>query len=269
MGNQQSKSTAVSDVLNKATTNVLLTNSNNCAQNNSQRQSILLNNIDLRGTGCSLNISGIHQDATQMPNFSCSAQASNDADLMTKLQTAIDQEAQSKVSGMGGAINSESVSKSVTKLKNIVSTNLKVSNLSQCVQNNMQSQEQVISNIFSGCPLYCNTGCQSGYDCDTTLCKFNINDLGQVATQKAVASCLTENTNIAQAIQDISSDLKQKVASSNTGIDIMALLGSWMIPLIICIVSIFLISIGIMFMPEGKSTELASSASMLMQNMKQ
>lgn len=238
MGNQTSTSNAVMDVVNKATTSVMMSNSSKCGQSNTQTQSIDISNIDTSGTSCSININGVHQTAVQTPNFSCLSDSSQSANLKSDLKTAIKQEADSAVSGIGGALNSQAVSNATTKLQNIVDTNVNISNVSSCVQDNLQSNDFKLHFLKSGCPGYCATGCATGFTCDTSKCSLNINDISQTATQVAVANCVSKNTALATAITSIANDLTQSAKSKNTGIDLFASLGGLgvFIPIIISVV---------------------------------
>lgn len=254
MGNQTSTSEIIMDVVNKATTNVMMSNSSKCAQNNTQSPSIEISNIDTSGTGCSINVSGISQTAVQTPSFSCLNDSSQTADLQSQLRTALQNEADSAVSGLGGALNSEAVSKATTKLQNIVETNVNISNLSSCIQNNLQNQDFKLNFLKSGCPRYCDTGCPTGFTCDMNKCNLNINNISQTATQAAVTNCTSKNTVLNNGITDISNDLSQSAKSKNSGIELFASLtslgglGSFMIPLIISIILCIIIALSSMTM---------------------
>ena len=247
MGNQQSTSNAVMDVVNTATTNVLMQNSSKCGQNNSQSQSIDISNIDTSGTSCSININGVSQTAVQTPSFSCLSDSSQSANLQSQLQTAIKQQADSAVSGIGGALNSQATSNAITKLQNVVNTNINISNISTCVQNNLQNQDFKVHFMRSGCPGYCSTGCPPGIICDMSKCSLNIGNISQTATQAAVANCTSKNSTLTSAVTSIANDLSQSAVSKNTGIDLgasLASFGTFVIPLIISIVLCILIFLG-------------------------
>lgn len=223
MGNQTSTANTISNVLNTATTDILMQNSSNCAQNNSQTQSLTLG--DINAIGCSVNISNISQKASQTPNFTCSSNNNNNNSIMTQLQTAIKQHAKAAVSGIPGAINSQAVSNSISKIQNAVNTNVNISNLSNCVQNNFQSQKLNTGKINVICPQFCNTGCQQGYNCDMTLCAVNENNISQLATQTAVGKCLQKNVALNSAISSVANTLSQSSSAANTGINLANLLG--------------------------------------------
>jgi hypothetical protein len=254
MGNQTSTSEAVMDVVNKATTNVIMSNSSKCGQNNTQKLDINISNI--KSPNCPVKIHGIQQTAIQSPSFTCLSDSSQTANLQSQLKTAIKNQADSAVSGIGGALNSQAASKATTKLQNIVETNVNISNVSSCVQDNLQDVNTIINNIESGCPGYCNRGCAGITDaniCKAMMdkCVTDISDIAQTATQAAVANCTSKNTALTSAISDIANDLSQSATSKNTGVDLFASLasvGGSIIPGIISIVLCIIIALASMMM---------------------
>lgn len=254
MGNQTSTSNAVMDVVNKATTNVMMSNSSKCAQDNRQKLDINISNI--KSSNCPIKIHGIQQTVVQSPSFTCLSDSSQSADLQTQLQTAIKQQADAAVSGIGGSLNSQAVSNATTKLQNIVNTNVNISNVSSCVQANLQDVNTIINNIESGCPSYCATGCVGITDaniCKSMLdkCVTDISDISQTATQAAVVNCTSKNTALTSAINDIANDLSQSATSKNTGVDLFASLasvGGIFVPIIISVVLCIIIVLSFMMM---------------------
>jgi len=250
MGNQTSTSESVMDVVNKATTNVMMSNSSQCSQTNSQAPAIKITDLDSSGTSCNINVSNVSQTAIQTPSFSCLSDSNMSADLSSQLKSAIKNEADSAVSGIGGALNSEAVSKATTKLQNIVETNVNISNVSSCVQNNLQTPELFIQRLKSGCPRYCEIGCNdqiSDAKCAIMMknCTLNVDNISQTATQAAVANCVSKNTALTTAVSEIANDLTQSATSKNTGVDLFASLasvGGSMFPAIISIVLCIIIA---------------------------
>jgi hypothetical protein len=242
MGNQQSTASAVSDVVNKSVTNVLLNTSSSCKQSNTSVQKLDFSNITA-GEGCSLNFNNISQTSTQTPNFSCSNSASNEQNLLNQFKTQLDQQAQSTVAGLAGALNSQSSSEIVNNLKNKIENNINISSVSQCVQDNIAKQKQNYNKIVASCPGYCRNLQQCvGVDpklCDMSKCSTNFSNISQAITQAAVGQCMSSNTNVTKAINDASNQISQIAKSENKGIDFAALfasLGVWFLPLIICVV---------------------------------
>lgn len=252
MGNQQSTSNAIMDVVNTATTNVLMQNSNICGQNNSQSQTISISNI--KSPNCPVKISGISQTALQAPNFTCLSDSSQSANIATQLQSAIKQQADAAVGGLSLQLNSQAVSNATTKIQNAVNTNVNISNLSSCIQNNLQDQNTTIHTIESGCPSYCAIGCAGISDsklCETMLskCSTDISNISQAATQAAVANCTSKNSALTSAVTSIANDLSQSASSSATGINIpgLASLGALALPCIIIVIILIILAVGFMF----------------------
>ena len=235
MGNQQSTAEAITDTINDTVTNVMVSNQSLCGQNNSAIQSINIGNINAKG--CGFNMSGITQTSVQKPNFSCFSSQTNNASLLTSLKNSLQQQATSELSGLGGAINSQSLSTTASTLVNDITNNMNLTNLSSCIQNNIASQEFSQGNINVQCPSCCNN---PGPSCNQRNCVVNISNLSQQLTQSAVANCLSENSNLLSVINQIASEISQKTASSNTGISMSLLGGIGGIVLLIILIIIIL-----------------------------
>lgn len=222
MGNQQSTANTINDTVNKAMTNVLMNSSSNCSQNNSSVQELSFSDIK-SDPGCRLNFSNISQTSVQTPNFTCSSDSKNNADLLNQFKTQLQQQAQATLSGIPGAINSQSVSNTVNKLQNDITNNINVNQVSNCVQNNLASQKAQFGHIESSCPGFCQTGCPPGYNCDMNLCSVDFNNISQSITQAAVAKCVSSNSTVTNAVNNAANDLSQTSSAKNTGIDFTSL----------------------------------------------
>lgn len=238
MGNQQSTSAAISDVVNKSMSNVLLSSSNSCSQNNSAIQEINFKDIKTTG-GCQLKFSGISQATFQSPNFTCSSSSANSSDLSTKFKNELDQQAAANVSGLGG-LNSAANSSTISNLKNDITNNINISDVSTCVQSNLAKNTMNFSLTAdcTGCGLKCTGNPQV---CENT-CITSYSDISQNLTQSAVGSCMASNTNVAKVIADASDTIKQTSTASNTGIGLGGEIGigaSCSIIMIICILCIY------------------------------
>ncbi len=239
MGNSQSTSQAVSDIVNTSMTNVLMSSSNNCGQNNSASQQLDFNDISA-GQGCNLSFDGISQKLIQTPNFTCSSNSNNESQLMASFQSQLDQNANAAVSGLPSALNSQAISQTISKLKTDISNNIQINQVSNCVQNNIAEQKMKFGKISTSCPAYCNNpllckGVESL--CDMSKCTTKFSNISQDLTQAAVSSCLASNANLTKVISDVSNKISQTAESKNTGIS-MAGIASSLIPLliIVCII---------------------------------
>ena len=222
MGAQQSISTSVNKVLNESISNTMISNVSNSAQNNAASNSISFDNITA-GPGCNLDFSNISQKLIQIPNFSSMSSNSNSQDLQTKFNTALDQKVDSAVSGLAGGVYTASVSKAISDTKNIVKNNTNISNLATCVQDNIAKNTANFAHIVTNCPGYCasTVGCPKDNVCDFSLCTTKFDNITQDLTQKAVASCVSQNTTVSKAMTDLTNTITQATSSKNTGIDPM------------------------------------------------
>lgn len=240
MGNRQSTANIVSETINKSMTNVLMSNSQTCQQNNNSAQELKIENITAKD-GCSLSISGISQQMVQAPNFSCSSNSSNEADLLAKFKTELEQQASATMSGFSSAINSSVTTDVKNKLVNDITSNINVSNTSQCVQNNIAEQSASLNKITSSCPIYCwnptvATACAKSGNCDFSKCEVQIKDISQSITQEAVANCLSSNSNVTNIINEASNKIEQTADTKDEGIS----MGQMMISLVIILIILFM-----------------------------
>ncbi len=250
MANQQSVSNTISETINNSMTNVMMKSSQNCSQNNTQAQTMNFNNITAKD-GCSLSFSGITQEAKQSPNFTCAMNSSNSSELSNALKSQLEQQANAKVSGLGGALNSQSISSNISKTINNIVTNIDISQVANCVQNNLSTQTMNFQQIQASCPTYCKNP-QLCKDlpkslCDMSKCEVKFGDIEQNMVQEAVASCLSANSNIQQVVNKISNEVKQAATAETKGIDPTSFLLSSMLPSLI-ITFIILSSSAFLFM---------------------
>lgn len=224
MGNQTATSTAMTDVLNSAITNVIMESSSKCGQDTSLVQTINVSGVKTKGCG-KVKISDISQESMQTVNFSCSNDATNEAELLSKLKSELDQKSSAAVSGIGGALNSQSNSTLIANLKNEVVNNISMKTLSECISKTVAEQTQNYTNLEFDCteglPGYCNTGCPPGYQCDMSSCKtsFELSKLNQNLVQQATATCTAKAENLGKIINESSSKIEQTSEATNTGWD--------------------------------------------------
>jgi len=244
MGNQQSRSNIINETINKSATSVFLNSSANCGQNNNVIQQLSFSNIKA-GDGCNTEFDGITQISVQAPTFSCSSDIANETDLMAKFKTELQQNAKAEVSGLAGAVNSESIAEATNKLVNDISNNININSLSNCVQDNYVKQTADFNNISLSCPAYCNNpGLCAGLNptlakllCNPDKCTNKFSNINQSIVQKAVGECVQKNSNIQKVIAEADTSLVQSAESKNTGIDIAEIVSSFglsiMLPIII------------------------------------
>lgn len=243
MGNQTANAESITEVVNQAVTNVIMESSSKCGQDTSSVQTINVSGIKAT---CKKNIfSDISQESMQAVNFSCAIDGKNEAELMSAFANKLDQAAAAKVSGIGGALNSESNSKVVADIKNQIINNINMKNISECIQKTVSEQTQNYTNLTFDCkeglPVYCNKGCPDGYTCDFSLCAdtiFEISKISQNLVQKAAATCVSKNENLSKVINTASSEIKQISEATTKGIDptMISLISAIPSILFVCIV---------------------------------
>lgn len=271
MGAQQSTSNVINDTVNKSISNVLVSSSSNCAQNNTLENTQIFKNIT-PDEGCSLTFTNISQTAQQSPNFTCSSNSTNDSQLATQFKNDLQQEIDKKVSNFPIGYASD-VSEITNKLVNDITNNISISNVSSCVQNNMLQQKQEFDTIKGSCPSYCNkSNSQMCVDlakispslaattCDMSKCNITFNNITQSSIQSAVGNCLSSNANYQSILSETATELSQVAKSENKGVDLGGifeslgnaasnLLTSSFLPLIIIgIVVVLVIAIGAYFL---------------------
>jgi len=224
MGNQTATSTAMTEVLNKAITNVIMESSSKCGQDTSSIQSINVSGIKTKG--CKQNIiSDINQESMQTVNFSCANDAKNDSELLSTLKSELGQESSAAVSGIGGALNSQSNSTLFSNVQNEIVNNINMKNMSECIQKTVNEQTQNYKDLTFDCteglPGYCSTGCPNGFTCDFSVCdtKFEFSKIRQNLVQQATGTCTAKSENLSKIISDASSKVEQKSEATTKGID--------------------------------------------------
>ena len=281
---QQSRSDILNDTINKSATSVFLNSSSNCGQNNNSIQQLSFSDIKT-GKGCNTIFDGITQMSVQSPIFSCTSNTANETDLLSKFKTELQQNSKSLVSGLSGALSSDSISTATNKLVNDVSKNISINSLSNCVQDNYSKQILDFKNIELSCPAYCgNPDLCSGLSlplaqllCNPDKCTNKFNDINQTILQKSIATCTLSNSNLQKTIDDIGNELTQTSTSENTGIDLAKIISSfgltvWLPFIIIGVIGLFLVYI-VYSMSSGSLTpsksQLAPQSQLLSQYLPQ
>jgi hypothetical protein len=266
MGNQQSRSNLINETINKSATSVILNSSANCGQNNNAIQQLSFSNIK-GGDGCNTVFDGISQISVQAPTFTCSSSAENETDLLAKFKTELQQNANSDVSGLAGAVNSESISEVTNKLVNDISNNININSLSNCVQDNYEKQTTDYNNISLTCPAYCNDLGSLLKDetnpiiakllSDTCTNKFS--NLSQNLVQKSVGECMLSNSNIQKIISDADTSLVQSAESKNSGIDIAEIINSFGLSVFLPLIIIAIVGLVGFYLFSNMTTGTVSS----------
>lgn len=212
MGNfQSSVSYSESNLVTNAVTNVLMESSSLCTQSGAFVQQMDINNVMNNCAEGDINITGVSQNMEIRLNFTCAQSVEQESGLLQKFKNDLDKQISAKTEGAGLPLSSnQSMSASITKIKNNITTNIKISNVAQCVQNTIASQRMTLSNIIRNCPK----GAGSG--------NINIRDIKQQLVASSVASCIQNNKALNKASQELENKLKEFLESSTKGIDPMS-----------------------------------------------
>jgi hypothetical protein len=252
MGNQQSISRVINDTINKSLTNVVMNSSQTCQQVNASAQTLNFNNI--QSNGCTLNFSNISQETQQSPNFTCALKSENTSSLLSDFRTKLQQEANSKTSGVSGSLNNQAISEITNKLTNDITNNISITQMAECIQKTLDEQTQNYTNIKGVCPTWCNAPatCAQGLDpgialklCDTSQCVISFNNISQKLVQSAVGQCTSENKSVSDIVSKASNEIVQTATSASTGIDFLA---SLLPSIISSFIVLFILSIGFFIM---------------------
>jgi len=203
MGTASSKSIAISDIVNNSVTNVMMKSSSQCKMNTEAIQKMSFSDLDF--VGCSVNFSNISQMADIETNFACAQDTEQNTELINEFSTELDQELEAALSGLPGAVISESETKSITKMKNDIVANIDIEQISECVASTLTEQKLEFDKIKVDC-----TGAE-----DTTV---NFDNIKQRLIQSNVAECIQANTQVTKSINDIQNTIDNKQKSYNTGI---------------------------------------------------
>lgn len=214
MGAAVSKSVSVIDIVNQSLTSVLLESSMNCTAQQSSIQQMTFS--DLQFENCDVNFQDINQNANLTLNLSCAQETTNESDLQNKFSNKLDQELESTIKGLTIGFSSSETS-AITNMKNIIKNEINVRNIANCVSSVLAEQQISFNKITAKC--------LPGQ-------KINFKDINQVIVINNVSSCVQQNSNATNAINEIQNTIDNKLKSSVSGIDPLASLASSFVILI-------------------------------------
>lgn len=254
MGATQSKSVSANKIVNEAITDILVSSSASCGATQSAEQSLTFS--DIKTNGCKVRWSDISQDARLETNFTCAQDTSQDAELANKFKKTLDNQVEASIKGLNiGLSNVETETKN--DILNRIATNINMSNIASCVAGSLGKQRMAYDRIEIDC---------EGAD-DKTV---TFDNISQKLTAHQVTKCVQSNKQASEAVNELQSFIQNKQKSSAVGLDLNALLGAWMIPVMLsvvcCIVTVsiagsVLMYAGDIFMsPEGQSVVRAAMA---------
>jgi len=201
MGGQTSKSTSVSQSVQNTLTKVAVKASQECRGSSTNIQK--LNISDIKTRNCNVKISGVSQDAYIVSNLSCVNDQKLATDIQNKLKEQLDQETKAATEGLGGFFSqseSTGIKQSVKNVMNEINTTL----MSSCIKEDYASQALNISDIEMDC-----SNMKDG--------ELNIADISQAMMAKSVAKCLNDQTNAAEALNEVEEKIEQAQDTSIKG----------------------------------------------------
>jgi hypothetical protein len=202
MGQTESKSVAVAEVINSIVTDIVVSNEQKCIVDNKNIQNMSISNI--RVDGCSLKI-GADQTIELNSEVNCIQKLTNNADMSTDFATQLDADINSKVEGGLGQTSADN--RTITKNLTIIKNNVDISSISTCITESLNQQNLEIKKIQVKC-----------YSWQTPSERLvDMGNIKQKIIQNQVVSCMQDNTIVQDAAAEIDSVLKSKSKSKTSG----------------------------------------------------
>lgn len=216
----ETSSTVLTEIVNKTTTDVVMSSINSSSQSNMASNILKIQDIKA-GPACSIDIT-TKQSIIQTPDFSSVSEISQNSDLATAIKDAIETAVKNTSRGiqfMSSPENTETINRQMNEISTSVSNTSVVS----CLQTNTASNDLLIQNVQSNCPKLCEkenlqfSQFFTPLDFDK-LCTTTISN-SQDIVQAAVASCLSKNQQVTKAINELATTLTSSVEQEKVGID--------------------------------------------------
>lgn len=231
MGARQSKSTSTIELVNNTLTNVLLQSATTCRSYTGVNQIMSFSNI--KSVNCDFILDGINQSANLSTNLSCAQDSTQNAEVLNKFATNLDQELKAELSGIPGAIFSNTETNSIINLQNQIVNNINISQVAECVSQAIYNQTLTFD--------------KHEYDCSKKG-SVTIRNVSQSIISENVTKCLQTNNQITKAAQEIDNIISNKQSATDTGINPFVAGGissaSSLIPSLLIILFIILSNIG-------------------------
>lgn len=236
MGAQKSKSTSISQSINNSLTKIAVEASQECASNTANIQT--LNISDIKTKNCKVKISGISQDAYIVSDMSCVNDQKLATDIQNSLKEQLKQETKAVTEGLGG-IFSQSETKGVKQSVKNVMNNIDTKMMSSCIKDDYNKQDFNISDLEIDC-----SGMENG--------ELDISNISQALMSKTITNCFNQQSNAATAVtemeekveqaQDASTKGMQLSGSGGVSMSLSTVLSSFMIFLILSVLSMMGVS---------------------------
>lgn len=208
MGAAISSASNEAESINKTITDVIMSNSSACKLSTTQIQGLDFGNVD-----GNVRIGGYNGKQKNVLNMSCVQDSISDAKILNDIAAKLEQQAKASNSGLNFGANA-SISENVTKAINDVKTSINISNVKTCMAESTQKHVIKFGDVKGN---------------------VDIEPVVMEQVNEAVLNCIQNDTNTADAVNKLSTELKQTATASNAGLDMNMLLIAGIIVFIIFI----------------------------------
>lgn len=196
------------DIVNTAVTETLMTSSTNCGLSNTTTQDMTFEDIET--VGCNVSFSNINQKSNVNLNFSCAQDNSQsqqlNQDFANKLSSAID----AQVKGFALGVQTQNT-ENISNIRNELITKVDMTNIANCVGNNIQNQRQKYGKLKAVCT-------------DPSQ-KVEYKDISQEIVSNLATECFQQNKQVSDLSQKLNNTLQADTKSKISGFSLAGLLG--------------------------------------------
>lgn len=206
MGNTSSKINSTTRAMNKALTNIAISNSTKCNADSINNQELNISNIN--ADGCQLIISDLTQNISVNQNIKCISASVNNTDLQNQFKTELQEQlkAELEVDALAKLIPGDTKNEinTITEVSNEISTNVDISQLLECVSTNINNQLINLKQIDAKC-----------YSWQTPKeRRLTIKNIKQQILASQIQECMQQNETITKAANKFDTLIKKKVEAS-------------------------------------------------------
>jgi hypothetical protein len=231
-----SKVTSLSEVVNTSIANVMISQSKKAAGTSTTMQTMTFKDIII-DSEADVEISNITQTASVTMDFKAIQDSNNSAELTKKLQTEIEKNLKSEISGLG--LGNSASSESISRVSSSVTSNVNIQSISECLASAFSTQTMT----YSGLTIKAKK-------------KVTIGNISQLIVSSLVAKCTQSDATLTKAIEDAQVTLNESISSKNTGFDLTAFLSYLGMPLYASIGIVFGLCVCIIIVSSVSSVML-------------
>lgn len=201
MGAAISKNFSSIDILNESLTKIIMDSSVNCSVQQSSNQDLSFSDLNFKS--CDVYITDINQSTKLSTNLACAQDISQNAMLQTKFLNELNQKLEATVKDISISPG-VSVTESVNNFKSVVTNNISVTNISNCVANTISSQKLAFQKL--------DFECEKGQ-------KIVISKVQQSIVSNIISKCIQSIQSVVVAATDLDNKVKQINSSSTQGMN--------------------------------------------------